>query len=385
MVGTVQDITEDKEAEREHRIAETLQRSLLPEDLPATPDVAIAARYLPATADVEVGGDWYDVVGLPDGKFAIAIGDVAGHGVQAAAAMGQLRMALRAYALEALSPAQALERLNLLLHELQPKAMATLLYAHLDPESGELTFANAGHPPPLVVDADGRSLFVEDALAPPLGVSPALVYREVSWPIEPGSTLFLYTDGLVERRGASIDDGMSRLRRAALTAPAELGAACDHLIASLLGERSEDDVAVLAVRRESFAGRSLRLSRPAQPAAIPQVRRVLRRWLTENGADADELNEVLVAAGEACTNAVQHAYGTQDGVVELEALLESGEVTVIISDHGAWREAQPLHPGEGGRGIPLMHGTMDAVEIASDEDGTEVRMKRRLKAVAVDG
>ena len=367
--------------EREHLIAETLQRSLLPENLPDNPDVAVAARYIPATHDVEVGGDWYDIIALPDGRFALAIGDVAGHGVQAAAAMGQLRMALRAYALEALSPSHALERLNMLLFELQPNAMATLLYAHLDQDSGELSFANAGHLPPLIVGRDGGARYLEDGLAPPLGVSANVNFKEAATKIEPGTTVFLYTDGLIERRRASIDGGLEALKRAAGAAPAELGSACDYIIRSLLIGGNEDDVAVLAVRRESLAGRRLHVVRPAKPATVAQLRRVLRRWLTENGADQAESIDVLIAAGEACTNAVQHAYDASEGVVELDARIHDNEVTVIITDHGKWRPAVPTSLDESGRGLSLMRGIMDAVDIDADEEGTEVRMRRRLKAV----
>jgi serine phosphatase RsbU (regulator of sigma subunit) len=147
MIGTVQDVTEGKKAEREHRIAETLQRSLLPDRLPEIPGVLLAARYLPATSDLEVGGDWYDVVQLPNGSMALAIGDVAGHGLRAASTMGQLRMALRAYALEEGSPSQVVGRVRRLVRVLVPD-IVTLIYLVFDPESGTLRFANAGHPPP---------------------------------------------------------------------------------------------------------------------------------------------------------------------------------------------------------------------------------------------
>src|SRR5439155_19991270 len=156
MVGTVQDVTEEKQAEREHRIAETLQRSLLPEHLPEIPGVGLAARYVPATKDVEVGGDWYDVILLPNGTLGVAIGDVAGHGLRAASTMGQLRMALRAYAIEEVSPATVIGGLARLSRVLGVPEMATLVYLVFDPDSCAVTFSNAGHPPPLLIPPDGE-------------------------------------------------------------------------------------------------------------------------------------------------------------------------------------------------------------------------------------
>ena len=158
MVGTVQDITEGRKAEREHRIAETLQRSLLPDRLPEIPGVLLAARYVPASADMEVGGDWYDVMQLPSGQVGLAIGDVAGHGLRAASTMGQLRMALRAYALEEPSPARVVSRLDRLVSQLLVSDIVTLVYLVLDLDSGMVQLANAGHPPPLVVGGGGPDL-----------------------------------------------------------------------------------------------------------------------------------------------------------------------------------------------------------------------------------
>jgi serine phosphatase RsbU (regulator of sigma subunit) len=151
MVGTVQDVTEARKAEREHRIAETLQRGLLPDRLPDVPGIGLAARYVPAGAEMAVGGDWYDVVELPSGHIGLAIGDVAGHGPRAASTMGQLRMALRAYALEESSPAEVVSRLDRLVSRLLVSEIVTLVYLVLDLDSGMVRFANAGHPPPLVV------------------------------------------------------------------------------------------------------------------------------------------------------------------------------------------------------------------------------------------
>jgi PAS domain S-box-containing protein len=370
--------------EREHRIAETLQRSLLPDELPVTPDVAVAARYIPAAGDLEIGGDWYDIIPIPDGRLGLAIGDVAGHGVPAAAAMGQMRMALRAYALEGLSPAHALERLNVLLNELQPGAMATLLYAHIDLDAGALTLAKAGHPPPLLLAPPAKAEYIGGALAPPLGVSALTTYEERSLELPSGSTVILYTDGLIERRGIPLDRGMELLARVAGEAPDDLDAACDHIVDSLLsGNGTADDTALLAVRRLALTGRPLHLRLRAQPTTLTLMRRVVGRWLRQNGFDDDEIQEVLIACTEACTNAMQHAYGTKEGWMELDGSISGADMALAIRDFGTWKAPGPAQEDRG-RGLRLMQGLMDGVDVVSGVDGTVVRMKRRAKA-ARDG
>jgi integral membrane sensor domain MASE1 len=159
--------------EQEHRNAETLQRSLLPDRLPIIPGVEFASRYLPGGAGLEVGGDWYDVFTLPRGRLGLTIGDVVGRGLAAAAAMGQLRTALRAYAIETDSPAAVLQRLSRLVAELEAAQMATLIYAVLDPDTRTLSFASAGHPPPLLIGPDGQASYLMEGRSPPLGVTKA--------------------------------------------------------------------------------------------------------------------------------------------------------------------------------------------------------------------
>jgi PAS domain S-box-containing protein len=378
LVGTVQDITEDKQAEREHRIAETLQRSLLPERLPEIPGVLLAARYMPATGDVEIGGDWYDVVQLASGRVGVAIGDVAGHGLRAASSMGQLRMALRAYAIRDEAPAEVLTKLHQLVRGLMPKEMATLVYLVLDVEAGMVTFANAGHPPPLLIRGIGDAAYLEGGLAPPLGTaSNPYSYHEAMSELPWSSTLLLFTDGLVERRGASIEDGLAQLRESAAGADPDLDALCDRLLASMVGEEASDDVALLALRPVPLAGRALHLRVPAEPSVLAPLRHTLRRWLREVGASVEESYEILVSCGEACTNAIQHPYGARDGTVEVGIELVDGAVEVVVRDEGRWR---PPSTGVGGRGLELMRGLMDSVEVASGVDGTVVRMRRRLDA-----
>jgi PAS domain S-box-containing protein len=375
MTGTVQDITEERRAEREHRIAATLQRSLLPESLPVIPGVSLAVRYHPATTGMEIGGDWYDVVSLPNGHVALAIGDVAGHGLRAAATMGQLRMALRAYALEERSPVGVVRRVRELVQRLIPSEMATLLYMVFDQDSGSITYSNAGHLPALVIPAEGRGTYLEEGLAPPLGAAPHPEYDvQASASIPAGSTLLLFTDGLVERRGVSLRDGLNRLEEEARAVGEDLDAMCDHILDSLLQGEVSDDVALLALRPIPFAGR-LEVRVPAEPSVLASLRHTLRRWLREADASPEEVYEILVACGEACANAIEHPHGAGTGYLELEADYSHGEVDIRVLDSGTWRESPPP---DGGFGLKLIEELMDSVEVIREPDGTIVRMRRRL-------
>jgi PAS domain S-box-containing protein len=384
MVGTVQDVTEGKKAEREHRIAETLQRSLLPDRLPEIPGVLLAARYLPATSDLEVGGDWYDVVQLPNGGMALAIGDVAGHGLRAASTMGQLRMALRAYALEEGSPSQVVGRVRRLVRVLVPD-IVTLIYLVFDPESGTLRFANAGHPPPLLVEGNGQTSYLEGGLGPPLGATahprPDI---DVEAHLDAGSTLLLFTDGLVERRGSSILDGLTRLKTLAADPGADLEALCDHLLDSMVTEEVSDDIALLALRQVPLAAGPLFLRLPAEPQVLAPLRQTVRRWLREIDADPRIVDDVLVACGEAFANAIQHAYGAKDGLFEVSLVASDGAVEITIRDLGSWRPSTGSGRAarRGGLGQRLMRELMDSVDVDTGPEGTVVRMRRSLQVGA---
>jgi PAS domain S-box-containing protein len=377
MIGTVQDVTESKMAEREHRIAETLQRSLLPDRLPEIPGVLLAARYVPASTDMEIGGDWYDVVQLPDGRVGLAIGDVAGHGLRAASTMGQMRMALRVCALEERSPTRVVTRLRHLVRGQLDSEFATLVYLVFDPDSGTVRFANAGHPPPLVVEGKEGASYLEGGLGPPLGaVGFPDRYLDVTYHLAAGSTLFLFTDGLVERRGATIRDGLDRLKALVAASDEDLEAMCDHLLLSMVEGDVSDDVALLALRPVRLASEPLLLRLPAEPYVLASLRQTLRRWLKEIEATPQVANDILIACGEACANVIQHAYGAKEGLLEVDLVLLDGTVEVTIRDRGTWR---PISGRDGGHGERLMRGLMDSVDVNSGPGGTIVQMKRRLQ------
>jgi PAS domain S-box-containing protein len=365
--------------EREHRIAETLQRSLLPESLPQLPRMGIAARYLSGEAGA-VGGDWYDVIVLAGGRVGLAMGDVVGHGIGAASLMGQMRSALRAYALEDQRPSSVIRRLDRLLQSMGPTGMATLLYAVFDPDASTVIFASAGHPPPLVREPGGSMMFLKTPPSVPLGVQSAPRFEDREVRLAPGSTLVLYTDGLIERRDATLDQGLEHLERVVSSAPEAPDAVCDHILAEILPEDPADDTALLVLQATAGPVDTLHLRPPAEPRALASVRYSLRRWLDAVGLPEQEAYDVLVASGEACANAVEHAYGPGDASFELDAWVENGEVTISVRDFGSWRDPRGR---ERGRGIDLMNQLMDHAEVNRDADGTTVRLGIALSREAV--
>jgi len=360
---------------REHRITETLQRSLLPDRLPEIPGVAFAGRYLPGAAGLEVGGDWYDVFLLPGGRIGLTIGDVVGRGLGAAAAMGQLRTAVRAYALETSSPAAVIERLSRLVQDFEAAQMATLVYGVLDLDSGRFAFASAGHPPPLLVGPGYDARYLEGGRSLPLGVASSVAHDEIVI-VEPGSTLLLYTDGLIESRQGSITDTMEELRGAVASFAGDLDALCDErVLAAPRPAAPDDDVALLAVRVLPVDADRLRLTFPAEPHVMSFVRRAVGQWLRRNGATAEETNDIVLACSEAATNVLEHAYGPAGGTFDVEADNVDGEIVIVVRDRGQWRAPRG---DERGRGVPLMHAMIDRVDVEHGPDGTEVRLRRQL-------
>jgi sigma-B regulation protein RsbU (phosphoserine phosphatase) len=230
------------------RAARHLQQRLLPQALPEIPELDLAARYIPASSEAGVGGDWYDVIALPSGRVGVAIGDVVGKGAQAAAYMGELRSALRAYALEELAPAPALGKLARFV-DLERGQMATLVYGIIDPGDSRMRIARAGHPYPLLVHPERGAAYLTSGGGPPLGVVKMVSFPEHEGAIEAGSTLLLYTDGLLERRGKRITDPESALAETASASPLDPETLCDNVIGRFVrAQPSKDDVALLAVR-----------------------------------------------------------------------------------------------------------------------------------------
>ena|GEM_PF-966615 len=370
--------------EREHRIAETLQRSLLPERLPRLPGLAVAARYRPAASESEVGGDWYDVIAMPGGRVGLVMGDVAGKGLAAASMVGRLRSAMRAYALDGHGPAGVVDRLNQLVwSEDEHGQMTTLIYVVVDPWEGEISWVNAGHLPPVVVSSDGFASFLEGPSSVPLGVMSFPSYTTGDAELPLGGTVLLYTDGLIERPGELLDDGLARLLDAVGGERHGPELLCDHVLGSLVPpDGASDDVALLALCSPVLTD-SFELELGSDPGELAAMRSLMRRWLREAGADDAEIAEILTATGEAAANAIEHGGAVTSGIpfTVCGRMDGDGAVEVTVRDSGSWRKGTR---SEGGRGIILMRALMDDVDVDAGPEGTVVSMRRRVGASALE-
>ena len=372
--------------ERERRIAQELQRSLLPKRLPDVAGVALGARYEPGENGTAVGGDWYDAIALPSGRVAIAIGDVVGRGIEAASTMGQMRSALRAILMQADDTGKMADRLNRFTLALgsDEAIMTTVVLAILEPGTGTLRFTNAGHPPPLLVGAGGSAAYLDEPPAPPMGVLATPRYLQHTRRLEPGATLVLYTDGLVEDPTEVLDIGLERLREAAREAGTDVEATCELLLGSLRDDAARsDDVTLLVVRLQETLGATVTLEVSNESGGLFTMRQTLRRWLVERGADEDETEDVVMACNEACENAVEHGYDFGDDLFAVQFTDEDGEIAISVRDHGSWREPEPTP--DRGRGLALMRKLMDVVEVQPRPGGTTVQLTRRLGVAPAGG
>ncbi|MCW3027067.1 MAG: rsbU3 [Solirubrobacterales bacterium] len=363
-------------------VTQAMQRTLLPEALPQVPGLRFSAKYLPAGSGVKIGGDWYDVFQLPDGRVAFVIGDVVGRGVVAASVMAEIRTGVRAYLVEGHDLGAVMSLLNELLVSIGRNRSATVAIFALDLESEELSAVSAGHLPALLLAPGEKSRFVAGAQAPPLGVCPGQGYSVQELRFPAGGVLLLYTDGLVERRGESIDLGLERLASAANAAAAAAEAAgansltfADHVYAGLVQHVAlEDDVALLAIESVALGSR-LELTLEAAPRVLVGLRRTLGRWLVRHGVRPQIRFDITVAVSEAAANAIEHAYGLRDAVFNVECQYSEAEVRVTVRDTGRWRESTR---SDRGRGLMIMRELMGATEVRHDESGTAVTLVKRI-------
>jgi serine phosphatase RsbU (regulator of sigma subunit)/anti-sigma regulatory factor (Ser/Thr protein kinase) len=340
---------------RERATALTLQRSLLPIGLSAPSSVEVRHRYLPGSKLVEVGGDWYESIALPGGRVALVVGDVAGHGVRAAVTMGRLRTAIHTLAKLELPPAETLQQLDELMQELGVREphFATCIYAIFDAVAGTCEVASAGHLPPLLVRPDGTAEYLDVSPAPPLGIGGGQTMSR-TLDIEDGSLLVLYTDGLVEKRTADIDEGLTRLRNVFIgdgAAARPLEELCKATLDGVYSDAQRDDIAVLIARlsrlpADQHVTWTLRSELTAARRARFLIGRPLRRWgLTELIPTA----ELLVS--ELITNAVRYAQGP----IGLRLVLEEGLVCEVFDDSAALpRLRYPDNEDERGRGLQVV-------------------------------
>jgi anti-anti-sigma factor len=362
--------------ERARFAASELQHALLPSRLPAIPGVTLATRYLPSSAASDVGGDWFDVLPLRSGRIGVVVGDVFGRGLSAAARMGQFRNALRAYLFEDELPGQALARLARLAHAFDDGPPATIVCAVFDPHGGSLSLASAGHLPPLLLRPDGTSELLEIAPGPPVGSFAPGEYAERGFSLEAGDTLVLYSDGVVEERGVPLDVGFERLRTVGgHAATLDVDALAGRLLAA--APMHHDDQTLVALRAATHG--VFHLALPARPSSVGRARHALEDWVEAQPQKLtrEQASDVLLAVSEACANTVLHAYDLEEGELRAEASFDARGLVVRIADDGRWR---PARDDEHGRGMMLMRGLVDELEVRPDARGTEVVLRKLLAA-----
>ncbi|MFI0259089.1 SpoIIE family protein phosphatase [Streptomyces sp. NPDC017056] len=353
--------------DQEHDLAEGLQQAMLPRRIPGIPGAQIAVRYRAARIGRDIGGDWYDVVPLPDGRVAAVIGDVQGHDTHAATVMGQLRIVLRAYAAEGHAPATVMARASAFLNDLDTDRFATCTYADADLATGTVRLVRAGHVDPLLRHAEGlcRRLPVTGGL--PLGI--ATGFRDLDYPVTTvhmavGETLVMYTDGLVEEPGVDIDDGVRELARVVRDGPQEVQRLADRLC-DLAAERSgEDDMAMLILRRggeppEPAAGRLQQHVAPDDPQGLSAARHMIRAAVRTWGAQ-DRAEEVELVADELITNALLHT----DGAAVVTVRMPRGadrRLRLEVADRSSAlpRRREPGESAMSGRGLLLVDRLAD--------------------------
>jgi anti-anti-sigma factor len=368
---------------------EQAQLSLLPPSLPMLPDVWLSGSYHRASSARSAGGDWYDAVPLGAGRLALVVGDAVGHGVPAAGAMSRLRGAMRSSALRDPSPSHVLAGLDVFAAQMDDVEGASVCYAVLDAGTGHLVYSVAGHPAPLIVHSDGGTSFLPVVPRPPLGSLPGTETAVSEYVLEQGATLVLFSNGAVAAGGPVPDTALGRLAEVArdvLAEPQALEAEPSAALAAAIAEGVRipqgwpDDIAVLVAHRRATSLEPLHLELLAQPAALPGVRRHLGSWLTGIGMGEQERVGVMVAVGEACANAAEHAYrGTDPGPMSVGARVDvDGVLTVTVRDEGTWRPPA-RDPGDRGRGLLIMRQVVDGVVLDEQEQGTTVTLTLRLR------
>jgi PAS domain S-box-containing protein len=357
----------------------TLQRAMLP---PVQPPPGFAVCYEPAVPPLEIGGDWYDVLPIGDKRIGIVVGDCVGRGLPAAAIMGQLRSSARALLINGAQPARLLEQLDSAASLIPNAYCTTVFLAVLDTESGVLEYSNAGHMPAVLAGPEpGQTTVLTDAASVPLAVRRDEPRPQTSQVLPQGSTLMVFTDGLVERKHESIDDGILRAARLldrTMKLPLQaVPAALVHELAPASGY--DDDVAMVIYRHWPA---HFRIESQATADQLVDIRHRLAVWLRSAEVPDALAADVVLVVNEACTNCVEHAYrGHPVGTMLLEAKIADGEVRARVVDSGSWK-TPAADPGNSGRGLVLMKALSDRMEIDSGPTGTTVDVAFRLPAEA---
>ena len=375
-----------RSAQREHRIAVDFQEHLLDLDRGSTAAV-VAAVYQPGGEAMRVGGDWYLVAPLQrPGQIAVSVGDVVGHGLPAAIVMSRLRAAVSATALTGADPDAVLSSLDRYAAGIPGARCATVSYAVIDtgqPGDGaaSISYSCAGHPYPLLVTPDQTPVFLQAGRRPPVAASASeLKANTAEQELPAGSLLLLYTDGLIERPGETLDEGFARLQAAAAyRAELSVGEFCDELVGRMAPPGGyTDDVVLLAVRPNHNTARSFASVLPAAPVNIPEARHRLRDWLTGIAVDPRRVCDILLATGEAVSNAIEHGSGGDPlRTVSVEAFVRGHTVTATVSDTGRWSgdSSASQRSLQGGRGLTMINGLADHVKTVRTAHGTRITLE----------
>jgi len=346
----------------------TLQRAMLP---PVQPPAGFAVRYEPAVPPLEIGGDWYDVLPIGNQRIGIVVGDCVGRGLPAAAIMGQLRSSARALLINGAEPALLLEQLDSAASLIPNAYCTTVFLAVLDTETGLLHYSNAGHMPGMIAGPESGTSMLNDARSVPLAVRRDQPRPQASRLLPFGSTLMLFTDGLVERKHESIDDGIARAAASLVeTMKLPLDAVADVVLRELAPVAGyDDDVAMVIYRRQRAP---LRLESAAAADELADIRHRLSDWLADADVPRALIDDIVLVINEACTNCVEHAYrGHNVGTMLLEVNVHDGEIQARITDSGSWKIPK-LNPGNSGRGLVLMRVLSETMEINSSPTGTTI-------------
>ncbi|UXA16053.1 SpoIIE family protein phosphatase [Mycobacterium sp. SMC-4] len=362
------------QVDQQRETALALQHAILgPADLPQ----GFAVRYQAASKPLQVGGDWYDVVDLEDGRVALVVGDCVGHGLAAATVMGQVRSACRALLYADPSPGAALVGLDRFAARLPGAQCTTAVCAVLDTGTGELVYSSAGHPPPILVHSDGNLETLDEGHSIALGLRVDWTRPEARVTIPARATLVLYTDGLVERRDTGLEHGISRAAEYVHDhRDSALEVLANQTMSGLAPSNGyQDDVVLLMYRQPA----PLELDFLADANNLAPARAALRGWLSRAGVEPTAATDVLVAAGEAVTNAIEHGHRhTPDGTISLRATASAECVHLTIADTGSWKQPRTSPESNRGRGIDLMRMLMHEVTIEHDTAGTTVELSARI-------
>lgn len=369
-----------REREKDRDLAVKVQRGLLPDRILSRPGVDIGARYEAAGDVLEVGGDWYDTIHLSDEQIGLVVGDVVGHGIEAMVSMGRLRTALSALAVHNEEPASLLTELDQFINRSDTSTYATIFYAVVDLESRTIKYASAGHPPGLLVSSDGRATWLDRGQTEPVYGRPS-TRIQASTEFDLGSSLILYSDGLIEQRGQSLEVGLDLLKRTASELAVKTpDAICAELFRRLADNSGRSDDVVVLVMRPGMDRREYHQVFPARPEELRNLRSSLRAWAKTRGLSRAVGDDLLIAVGEAASNSIRHAYrDTVGGDVTVRITLVDHSLNIAVTDRGRWRDLfdEKAFPG---LGTSIIDSVAENLQVKPTGTGTVVTFQIPIAA-----